>query len=117
MDVAYCRGHGLPVLRRELGGGAVYLDRNQLFVQWVMSPERLPLRLDKRFELFARPLVETLREIGIQAALRPVNDIQVGGRKISGTGAARIGCAEVLDGSTDPAGEQDPQHDDQSRDA
>ena len=96
LDAEYCRRHELPILRREVGGGAVYLDRDQTFVQWVMGPGRLPVRLEQRFELFVRPLVETLRVLGIDAAFRPVNDIQVGGRKISGTGAARIGAAEVL---------------------
>lgn len=99
IDLDFCRDRGLPVLRRETGGGAVYLDRNQLFVQWVMDPASLPPRIEHRFELFARPLVETYRAIGIDACFHPVNDVQVQGRKIAGTGAARIGDAEVLVGN------------------
>ncbi|MAB78588.1 MAG: ligase [Planctomycetes bacterium] len=99
LDLAYCNERGLELLRRETGGGAVYLDRNQLFVQWVMAPGSLPARVEQRFELFTRPLVETYRELGIAAHFRPPNDVLVEDRKIVGTGAARIGKAEVLVGN------------------
>ena len=33
VDLEYCAEHGLPVYRREVGGGAVYLDNGQLFTQ------------------------------------------------------------------------------------
>jgi lipoate-protein ligase A len=99
VDLEYCRARGWPVYRREVGGGAVYLDSDQLFVQWIFHPESLPADLEARFGLFIRPLVETYRRLGIEAEHRPVNDVQVRGRKIGGTGAARIGGAEVLVGS------------------
>ncbi|RMD95255.1 MAG: lipoate--protein ligase family protein, partial [Calditrichaeota bacterium] len=99
VDVAFCHAHGIPILRREVGGGAVYLDRNQVFTQWVMSPDRLPWNLERRFEVYASPLVKTYRALGVEANFRPVNDIHVAGRKIGGTGAAAIGNAEVVVGS------------------
>jgi lipoate-protein ligase A len=99
LDVEFCERRGLPILRRETGGGAVYLDSDQLFVQWIMANDSLPARVEQRFELFARPIVETYREFGIAAEFRPVNDVHVDGRKIAGTGAARIGNAEVLVGN------------------
>lgn len=96
IDVEFCSSRGLPIVRREVGGGAVFIDPDQLFVQWIFAPESLPLRLDRRFELFVEPIVATLRTFGIDAELRGTNDVQVAGRKISGIGAARIGAAEVL---------------------
>jgi lipoate-protein ligase A len=99
LDVEFCERRGLPILRRETGGGAVYLDSDQLFVQWIMANDSLPARVEQRFELFTRPIVETYREFGIDAEFRPVNDVHVDGRKIAGTGAARIGNAEVLVGN------------------
>ncbi len=99
VDLDYCRGHGLPVARREVGGGAVYLDAGQLFVQWVFHRDALPHSLEARFELYIRPLVETYQALGIAAYHRPVNDIHVAGKKIGGTGAAQMGEAEVLVGS------------------
>ncbi|MDI6849686.1 MAG: biotin/lipoate A/B protein ligase family protein [Candidatus Saccharicenans sp.] len=99
VDLEYCRQAGLPVFRREVGGGAVYLDRHQLFVQWIFHPESLPEILEDRFRFYIEPIIRTYRELGIEASYRPVNDIHVAGRKIGGTGAARIGQAEILVGS------------------
>jgi lipoate-protein ligase A len=99
VDLGYCAEHDLPVLRREVGGGAVYLDSGQVFLQWVFHEPSLPSRLEEQFELYIRPLVETYRALGIPAELRPVNDVHVAGKKIGGTGAAQIGVARVLVGS------------------
>ena len=99
VDLDFCRRTGLPVYRREVGGGAVYLDRGQLFTQWIFHGSRLPADLDSRFQLFIKPLVATYRAVGIEAYHRPINDIHVGGRKIGGTGAAEMGGANVVVGS------------------
>ncbi len=99
VDLEYCGAHGIPVVRREVGGGAVYLDRNQVFCQWIFGRARVPANLEERFRWYCGPLVETYRALGVEAYHRPVNDIQVAGRKIGGTGAASIGGAEVTVGS------------------
>jgi lipoate-protein ligase A len=96
VDLSYCDAKGLPVVRREVGGGATYLDAMQVFTQWIFHLGRLPSGIEQRFALHARPLVETYHTLGIPAYHRPVNDIQVAGKKIGGMGAARIGMAEVL---------------------
>ncbi|CAG0942542.1 lipoate---protein ligase [Anaerolineae bacterium] len=99
VDVEYCCAHGLPIYRREVGGGAVYLDRDQVFVQWVFHRGALPVDLGERFALYVKPIVETYQALGIPATYRPLNDIHVQGKKIGGTGAAQIGIAEVVVGS------------------
>lgn len=99
VDLETCAGLGFPVIRREIGGGAVYLDGNQLFTQWIFAAERLPATVEARFALYCDTLVRTYRAIDIAAEYRPVNDVQVAGRKIGGTGAARMDRAEVMVGS------------------
>ena len=99
IDLDYCRAQAIPVLRREVGGGAVYLDGGQLFVHFIFHRERLPRQVEEVFKLFIRPIVETYRAIGIEASHRPLNDIVVGARKIGGTGIAAIGEAMVVAGS------------------
>jgi lipoate-protein ligase A len=99
VDVAYCQANRLPLLRREVGGGAVYLDDGQVFTQWVFQSGHLPRNLADRFELYVRPLVETYQALGVEAYYRPINDIHVAGKKIGGTGAANMGRADVVVGS------------------
>ncbi len=99
VDLDYCAEHGLPVYRREVGGGAVFLDNGQLFTQWIFHKEDLPSSLEERFKLYVDPLVATYHALGIPANLRPINDVHVNGKKIGGTGAAQMGIAEVVVGS------------------
>ena len=99
VDEGYCRCRGLPVLRREIGGGAVYLDRHQLFYHFVFPRHRAPAAALDLFPWFIEPVLRTYHSLGIAAEYRPINDIHVDGRKIGGTAAAWIGEATVLGGS------------------
>lgn len=99
VDEEYCQQQSLNVVRRHVGGGTVYLDANQLFFHFIYPRALAPVRADALYPLFIRPVVETHQELGINAVFRPVNDIQVNGRKIGGTGAATIGNATVVVGS------------------
>ncbi|MBS7629079.1 hypothetical protein KEJ23_03780 [Candidatus Bathyarchaeota archaeon] len=101
VDLEYCRIKGVPVVRRILGGGAVYLDSGQLFYQIVASKSnpKVPGTIQQVFRRFLEAPVKTYNDIGIPASYRPINDIEVGGRKISGNGATEVGGAIVLTGN------------------
>ncbi|MFP4683988.1 MAG: lipoate--protein ligase [Ectothiorhodospira sp.] len=99
VDEAYCRERDLPVIRRRVGGGAVYLDQNQLFFHFIYPADLAPRRIADIYAHFTDPVIETYRRLGVDAHFRPVNDIQVNGRKIGGTGAATLGQATVMVGS------------------
>lgn len=99
VDEAACDAMGLPVYRREVGGGTVLLDENQLFFHLILPERQAPPRIADRYAMYTGPAIETYRGFGIRAEYRPVNDIQVNGRKIGGTGGATIGEAAVFVGS------------------
>lgn len=99
VDEAFCRAEGLPIIRRRVGGGAVYLDRNQMFTHFIYPRAKAPEFAVNLYPMFIEPVVRTYRDLGIDAEYRPVNDVQVAGRKIGGTGAASIGEATLLVGS------------------
>lgn len=99
LNLDFCKKNKLPIIRREQGGGAVYVDNNQLFIQWIFQQKSLPLNVGQRFRLFVEPLIETHKQIGIDAYFHPINDVHVDGKKIVGTGAAGIGNAEIVTGN------------------
>lgn len=96
VDVEYCQAAGIPIARREVGGGAVYLDHGQLFWHTIFHQSRVPLLMEHVYSLFLQAPVLAYQEMGIEAYHRPVNDLQVAGKKIGGTGASTIGEAVVV---------------------
>jgi lipoate-protein ligase A len=101
IDLDYAEQMELPVFRREVGGGAVYLDSGQLFYQLVLRADRpgIPVSKSAFFEKLLKPVIETYLQFGVPAVFKPANDILVGGRKISGNGAAEINDMNVLVGN------------------
>jgi lipoate-protein ligase A len=74
-------------VRRITGGGAIYFDEGQL--GWSVVFDRATLGIASLGEL-AREICEAaaagLSRLGVDARYRPRNDIEVDGRKVSGTG-------------------------------
>ena len=83
----HCRAHGIGVVRRITGGGALYFDEGQL--GWELVFSRATLGIGSLTDL-AREICEAaaagLSRLGIAAKHRPRSDIEVGGRKLGGTG-------------------------------
>jgi lipoate-protein ligase A len=102
IDMDFCQAQGIPVFRREVGGGGVYLDGDQIFYQIILHKDN-PLAAGDKTELYQRflqPVADAYTTLGIPAQYRPVNDvITAEGRKISGTGAAEMGDYVVLVGN------------------
>jgi len=100
IDLDYIRSSGLPVIRRSQGGGATYLDSGQVFYQIVgRDSEILPGNVDKLFEKLLEVTVEAYRELGVDAEFKPLNDVVVEGRKISGNGAGLHESVTILVGN------------------
>ncbi len=99
VDLDFCDEAGVPVYRREIGGGAVYLDEGQTFWHTIFHQSRVPTTLTDVYTRFLAGPVLALNRMGIPAIHRPVNDIQVEGRKIGGTGAATVGESMIVAGS------------------
>ena len=99
LNRAECARLGLPILRRRVGGGATYLDSNQLFYQFVFHHSRVPANFKACYELTLATPVATLRRLGLAGELRDVNEVEVGGRRIAGIGGGRIGEANVVVGN------------------
>lgn len=99
IDQDFCQQNDIPVIRRQVGGGTVLLDANQLFFQFVFPKSKVPNQAAKLYPFLLNPVLQTYHHFGIPAVLKSLNDIQVCGKKIGGTGAASINNATVLVGS------------------
>jgi len=101
VDVDYCREQGIPVFRREVGGGAVYLDGDQLFWQLIIHKDNplVPAGKEAFYRKFLQPAIEAYRALGIPAEYKPINDIVANNRKVSGTGVGEIGDYIVFVGN------------------
>ena len=101
IDLEFTSQHNIPVFRREVGGGAVYLDGQQLFFQLIIRQDHpgVPANIMDFYRIFLQPVVDTFRDFGVDAVYKPVNDIMANNRKISGTGAAQIEGMRVLVGN------------------
>lgn len=97
VDRPYCEANQIPVGRRMVGGGAVWLDHDQIF--WHLIMPRRNMAIDSLYRRFLAAPVNAYRRMGIPAEHRPVNDIVVGLRKIGGTGASTMEHADLLVGS------------------
>lgn len=81
VNADYVREHGIHVVRRLSGGGAVYHDHGNLNFSFITRDDGQSFH---NFRKFTAPVVEALRRLGVEAELSGRNDIQVGERKISG---------------------------------
>jgi lipoate-protein ligase A len=101
VDLNYCKEAGIPFMRREVGGGATYLDENQIFYQLIWKKDNLkfPRAIDEIYPWFSQAPVETYRAFGIETEFRVVNDIITKeGSKIAGEGGGNIGDCMVFVG-------------------
>lgn len=99
LDLETCRTRGLPVYRRMVGGGPVYLDDGQLFFAVVVPATAVPASRLRAIETLLAPAVDAYRAAGLAAAFDENGEIVVGDRKVCGHGAGQIGGAVIVVGN------------------
>jgi len=96
----YVEKRGIQVNRRLTGGGAIFFDKDSL--GWEIVASKKSISSKNREELFrtmCSGVVHALNALGIRAEFRPKNDIEVNGKKISGTGGTEKGTAFLFQGT------------------
>lgn len=81
VDPDYTENHGIHVVRRITGGGAVYHDEGNVNYTFITSREKAQV-LD--FAYFTAPIRAALEHWGVKAELSGRNDLLVDGLKFSG---------------------------------
>lgn len=97
----YCRTHGIDINRRLTGGGAILFQETALGWEVFGVQGEAPFR--GRYETILTRICDAaaaaVSGLGIQACFRPRNDIEVMGRKISGTGGTTISGGFMFQGT------------------
>lgn len=89
---AYVDEHGVNVVRRTTGGGAVYHDMGNLNYSFITDVGEAS---EMSIQSFTVPVVKALAAMGVTAEANGKNDIVVEGCKVSGT-AQRIAGNRIL---------------------
>ncbi len=100
VNLDFCAEDGVGIVRRVTGGGAIYLDEGQL--GWELVFHRASIGIANLPDLAAaicNAAAIGLRDLGVNAKFRPRNDIEVDGRKISGTGGFFDGDILIYQGT------------------
>jgi lipoate-protein ligase A len=109
IDLEYCRQNGVGTVRRITGGGAIYLDEGQLGWELVFDRKSLGIAaLPDLAREICTAAANGMSSLGIDAQFRPRNDIEVDGRKISGTGGFFDGDVLIYQGTV--LVDMNPQH-------
>ncbi|MDW8096186.1 MAG: biotin/lipoate A/B protein ligase family protein, partial [Aquificaceae bacterium] len=96
----YTQREGIEVGRRITGGGAIYFDETQIGWEVIATLDHLgSLSYEELTKRICTGAAKGLQKLGIKAEFRPRNDIEVEGRKISGTGGVFEGKAFLYQGT------------------
>lgn len=82
------KDQGVPIVRRLTGGGAVFHD-DEITYSIIAPQDMFDSDIGKSYEQICLPIIQALKELGMDASFKPVNDILVGQKKISGNAQTR----------------------------
>jgi len=90
VDLGVAKKYGVDVVRRITGGGAVFHDHDgELTYSVVCKQGEVPDDIIESYKLICGGLVRGFAQLGLRAEFKPVNDVQVNGKKISGSAQTR----------------------------
>jgi len=102
--VPFCSDNGVEVNRRITGGGTILFTPTCL--GWEIFADKtaqglndLRKDLGKLAQFISDGAIRGLKKLGVEAEFRPKNDIEVNGRKISGTGGTERGDSFMYQGT------------------
>jgi lipoate-protein ligase A len=92
VNLEVCEELGVNVVRRMTGGGAVFHDcRGEITYSVIVDQDdpTIPRDLVESYRLLCGGIVLGLRKLGMNAEFKPINDVVLKGKKISGNAQTR----------------------------
>ena len=101
IEEGYCNQNGIEINRRISGGGCIYMDDGTLGWEIIAKKNapNIPGNIEDMYRKLCGGVINALSEFGIKADYRPLNDVEVGGRKISGTGGTELSDSFIFHGT------------------
>jgi len=97
----FCRQQGIEVNRRLTGGGALLFQSSALGWELIAPEGQGPFAggFEAGLARICQAAARAYRRLGLEASFRPRNDIEVDGRKISGTGGFVLDNGALFQGT------------------
>ena len=97
----FCRENGIDINRRLTGGGALLFQSSCLGWELIAPSGQGPFKggFDNALQHICASAASAFSELGVNATFRPRNDIEVEGRKISGTGGFSLDGGVLFQGT------------------
>jgi lipoate-protein ligase A len=92
VNLEACKRLGVDVIRRISGGGAVFHDYNGEITYSLIAEEGnrlIPADISESYRVICDGIIEAMRLLGLESEFKPINDVIVGSRKISGNAQTR----------------------------
>lgn len=85
VNMDFVRENNIPVIRRISGGGTVYHDLGNINLTQISSSRKMDQLID--FHKFTQPVIDFLKQFGLEASFEGKNNLTVNGKKFSGNSA------------------------------
>jgi lipoate-protein ligase A len=89
VELDECEKAGVVIIQRESAGSAIYTDRDTLEYAIALPQHLVPFNREESYAFLCSAIVNALRAFEYPVEFKPVNDIQMWGRKISGSAQKR----------------------------
>ena len=89
VDLEAVKRHNVAMVRRVSGGSAIYTDPGQVIYALALDNEVVPNPPEETFKEVCQGIIKALDILGLKAEFKPVNDVLVNKRKISGSAQTR----------------------------
>ena len=99
IDADACSRHGIDIIRRITGGGAMYQDNESMTFSFIAPEGIMPSGINESYRKVCGHIIDALNELGIESEFKPINDIIIGGKKVSGSALTRRNGAVMVHGT------------------
>jgi len=89
VNLQECERRGVAIVRRRSGGSSIFTDSGQLIYGLVVHEADLPSDRAESFRKICTAIAKAVETFGVDAVYRPLNDVEVAGKKISGNAQLR----------------------------